>query len=133
MSKEVFKDDIGFLYAVLVPNILNRTVRVTIDSANYPIVYKRDDFIKLILSFGFFQIKPQIVSVLMKTQSVLWDVKEGKLTFLTSSSEPDSLLADLLAVKKESEDYIENLPISEKFSRSEVDISDPDNPIFTLF
>ncbi len=126
-------NDIGFLYAILVPNILNRTVKVTMDSANHPVVYKRVDFIKLIGDFGFVKIKPRIIEALSKTQSVLWQVKEGKIIPLSFKSDPDSIIQDLLFTKKESENYIEDLPIVEKYSRSKIDISDPDKPIFKLF
>ena len=126
-------NDIGFLYAILVPNIITRTVRVTIDSANHPITYKRDDFLKLVSDFGFYEIKPQIITALYKTQSVLWEVKENKLRTLTFKTETDSLLQDLLDVKQESENYVEDLPITEKFSRSKINIDNPDNPIVSLF
>ena len=126
-------EDIGFLYAVLVPNIITRTVRVTLDSTNHPVTYKRDDFIALILKFKFFSIKPAILSILMKTQSVLWDVKKGTLTYLTVNSTPTSILQELVQTKIDSENYHDEMEIAEKYSRSQIDISNPDNPIFSLF
>ncbi len=127
------EDSIGFLYAILEPNIMSKSVRVTIENAEQPKFYKRDEFIDLVKKYGFHKIKPRICEALMRTQTVLWSVKEDKLKTLSSSSEPDSILADLLAVKHESEITVEELPLTEKFSRSEINIDDPENPIFSLF
>ena len=127
------KDDIGFLYAILTPNIRNRTVKVIVDNSPDSLFYKNDDFIKMVKDYGFIQILPRIKEALSKTQNVIWKVKEQLVTPLSYKSEPDSILRDLLGTKKEVENYVENLPIQEKFSRSDIDISDPDSPKLTLF
>ena len=127
------EDDIGFLYAIIVPNILTRSLKVQIESSSQPVFYKREDFLALVVRYGFFEIKPHLVDALSKTQSFLWKVKENEIQTLSFKSEPDSLLRDLLQVKSESENTVEELPLVEKFSRMNISLDDPENPIFSLF
>ncbi len=126
-------DTIGFLYAVIVPNILTKSLKVTIDSAEQTLFYKRQDFLDLITKYGYIQIKPRLIDAFSKTQTILWKVKEDQVLPLSFKADPDSLLADLLNVKYESQHKVEDLPLVEKFSRTEIDISDPEHPIFKLF
>ena len=133
-DKDKDDNDIGFLYAIVMPNIRNRSVKIIMDNDPNPLFYKNDEFIEMVKGFPeISKILPALKDALSKTQNVVWKVKEELVMPLSYKSVPDSILRDLLTTKKESEDYVENLPIIEKFSRSHIDISDPDKPKLTLF
>jgi len=126
-------DDIGFSYAILVPNILTKSVRVTVDNSPQPLFYRNEEFLELVIKYGFLSVKSQIYTALSRTQSVMWDVKAEAVTPLNFRREVDSIKKDIIGVKKSSETEKEELSITERFSKTEINLDDPNNPVFKLF
>ncbi len=126
------KDDIGFSYAIIIPNILTKKVKVIIDSADQPIIYKKQQFLKLISDYGYVKVKPQLIEAFNRTQTILWKVKENSVIALSYKKEADSILKDLLETKQIQQKHKEDPGIIEKYSNTTIDLDDPENPVFNL-
>lgn len=120
------EDDLGFYYAIFLPEPHRDRAKVWIDGDEYYTFFSRDDFLKLAERGGI----PSVMYLAMQeTTFFIWDVAGKKINRVSAQTEQRSLREQILRKTFEDKAKAEKeTSVAEKYWRSEEELRDNEAP-----
>ena len=77
------KKDLGFHFAIFLPNPITHLCKVYFDNNEHPLFYKKEEFMQLLKDHGYFNLTPYIYKIFTSTRNFVFDADNERFTPLT--------------------------------------------------